>query len=211
MRCYPPLVIVDPGGCWAWHQTPKVASMAVLLAIRDAWGFECHLDVIREHRATLDVVAADHARFRFAFVRDPYARAYSCWKDKIVAPADHDVPFLFGAFPNLRPGMPFATYLAAVAEIPDEQADPHFASQASLLCLGGRVVPDFVGRFERFATDWRAVAAVTGLPESLRRVTVFSDREPENYRHHANAYTPGLLAIARERYACDFDQFGYQR
>ena len=74
------------------------------------------------------VVAEMNDYFRFGFVRNPWARLYSCYRDKILGPTLRDQQFILGHF-GFTPGMAFADFVRGVAEIPDEEADGHFVGQ----------------------------------------------------------------------------------
>lgn len=209
MRYSPPILIVDHARKWVWHQVPKVASMPILLAIRDAWQVVDHLDVIAQNRVSLESAAELNGYFRFGFVRDPFARAYSCWLDKVQAPVERGTPFLFRHFATMHAGQPFREWLSAVAMVPDACADPHFASQTALLTIGPRLVPDFVGRFERFADDWETIAPRLGLPSTLPHLPVFSQRPPADHKWHEAAYDDQTRGLVRQRYWADLERFGY--
>lgn len=152
------------------------------------------------------VLAGYSDHFVFTVVRNPFDRLVSCWSDMIRAPR----VFL----PNLerlgfRPGMDFPEFLRHAVAIPDRRADLHVRSQASLLTARGRLVPSFVGRYDRLDQDWetvrREVAARTGtdigiLPKkNVRR----EDRDdvPRLFED------PGLVDLVLERYAEDFRLF----
>jgi hypothetical protein len=91
----------------------------------------------------------------FSFVRHPVARLYSCWNNKVI---ENDTLSPRFAAMGVRPGMPFAAFVQAVAETPDDRCDIHVRSQSGILEHHGRLVPDFVGRVERIEADWATVA-----------------------------------------------------
>ena len=146
--------------------------------------------------------------FRFAFVRDPWARLYSCYRDKIVGPTERDDEFMLGEY-GFVPGMPFEAFVRGVAEIDDREADPHFASQWHALGYEGELAVDYVGRFERLPGDWDRLRRRYDLPE-LPWAPVGSSRPRFDFDYHKPHYTPELVEIAGRRYAEDVSRFGYE-
>ena len=91
----------------------------------------------------------------FSFVRHPVARLQSCWNNKVI---QNDTLSPRFAAMGVRPGMPFAEFVRAVAETPDDRADIHVHSQSGILEHRGELLPDFVGRIERIGADWDFVS-----------------------------------------------------
>ena len=113
--------------------------------------------------------------FRFAFVRNPWDRLVSCYSNKF-----SDMGKGLGG-PRQRaeefsPDMSFAEFVEAVHATPDEEANPHFRSQHAVVCdPQGRVMADFVGRFEnlrglgpRRRQDWGSGAGAAAPAEVPR-------------------------------------------
>lgn len=141
--------------------------------------------------------------FVFSFVRDPFDRLVSCWCDMIDRPRTV-LPAL--AANGFAAGMDFAAFLRHAATVADRRADLHVRAQAAMLVEGGRVVPDFVGRYERLAEDWDVVVA-----EAHARSGIRLDPLPQsNIRRRDRSDVPllfadpALIEIARTRYAEDF-------
>jgi hypothetical protein len=153
--------------------------------------------------------------FRFGFVRNPWDRLVSCYRDKIKNEVGGYTHF------SLRPGvanclarydafvadMPFDAFVAAVASIPDDDADEHFRAQHTFLTnRKGEVVADFVGRYERLADDFEVVRKKTGLPAvELPRL-----QAARTVAKYAAYYTPKTRDIVAERFRRDIELFGYE-
>jgi len=153
--------------------------------------------------------------FRFAFVRNPWDRLVSCYRDKIRNEVDGHTYF------TIRPGvanclarfdafvadMSFDDFVAAVASIPDADADEHFRSQHTFLVnRRGEIAADFVGRYERLADDFRIVQQRTGLPDiELPRL-----QAARTAARYAAYYTPRTRDIVAERFGRDIEMFGYE-
>ena len=152
----------------------------------------------------------DH--FKFAFVRNPWDRLVSCYSQKI-ATVPQNPKF---KRPNLNPpgenrfysDMPFAEFVEAVHATPDEEANPHFQSQHAVVCDSqGRVMADFVGRFENLREDFAHVAERIGadgleLPHRLKS-------RVRKSRPYADFYDEKLRTLVYERYERDIETFGY--
>lgn len=126
-----------------------------------------------------------------AFVRHPLARLVSCYQHWIVDRFHHRM-----AVQGLTERMPFSAFVEAVSAIPDSSADMHFKSQSEL--IGGE--PDFIGRVESLAEDWRHVQKHFQARPIVRHN---STKHPE----WRSSYTPDLREVAIERYRDDMERF----
>jgi hypothetical protein len=153
--------------------------------------------------------------FSFAFVRNPWDRLVSCYRDKIrgeVAgftyftsrPGVADCLARFDAF---VPGMSFDDFVGAVASIPDEEADAHFRSQYTFVTNdAGDIGVDFVGRYERLLADFGLVQRMIGLPP-IKLPRLQAARYPVRY---ADYYSQRARRAVAERFARDIELFGYK-
>lgn len=155
--------------------------------------------------------------FKFAFVRNPWDRLVSCYANKVMDakgtafgdPPFRNLPSEKGS--RLYRGMPFAEFVEAVYEIPDEESNMHFVSQYRVVCDQGddrQIMADFVGRFENLAADFAVVAERIGggkrleLPHKMRS----ANRESRPY---TGFYDDRLRDLVHERYREDVEIFGY--
>jgi chondroitin 4-sulfotransferase 11 len=152
--------------------------------------------------------------FKFAFVRNPWDRLVSCYFNKAATGS----PISGFKGPNLNPpgeeqdwfypGMPFAEFVEAVHAIPDEDANLHFRSQHTVVCdPGGRVMADFVGRFENLRKDFAVVAEKIGAP-GLELPHRLKSRRRKS-RPYTDFYDKRLKKLVHERYEKDVETFGY--
>jgi chondroitin 4-sulfotransferase 11 len=163
----------------------------------------------------LSLTRTQRGYFKFAFVRNPFDRLVSCYEDRVrksvngpgaayYFDTDYNqilVRRLFGD--SFRADMSFADFVKLVTRIPDVLADGHFKSQYANLYRSGRLIPDFVGKFESLTDDWRTIADRFGLPAL--------ERQNPSDRQRAVTYfeTSELVEIAAKRYWKDIDSFGY--
>lgn len=141
--------------------------------------------------------------FVFAFVRSPYARAYSLWKflRRWKDGPNHALAESLGfedfiASPELRDG---------AVEIARPQA--HWLTDAEGRLLDGI---DFIGRVERFDEDFAFV-----LSTIARRPTPYRSEKRENasadVSEWESAMTPRAQAAVEDLFAADFALFGYPK
>ena len=163
--------------------------------------------------------------FKFAFVRNPWDRLVSCYCEKLTKngsglnlPADVDI--------ELYAGMPFAEFVEAVCEIPDDQANPHFRSQHTVICGRGEdrtpiaslfhrfrerdkpIMADFVGRYENLAADFSVVAERIGGTQKLQLPHILRSKSRKS-RPYTEFYDARLKKLVYERYQEDIEIFGY--
>jgi hypothetical protein len=149
--------------------------------------------------------------FTFAFVRSPWDRLVSCYSDKILSSAvledgSRDVEHrAIHDRAGLPENMEFDEFARRVARIPDRTANRHFRSQHTFLCDRNlRLLPDFIGRYERLGEDFAAIQERLHTPRlELPRVRRSERRPFQEY------YTDDLRRIVAERYQTDISMFGY--
>jgi hypothetical protein len=102
----------------------------------------------------------DTATFRFAFVRNPYSRALSCWLDKMVATTSSASAWRRCSGWTPIPRQP-CEFLAAIAAQPETRARPPLG-HPDPPAEPPRHPLHFIGRFEHFAGVLAASAAHLG-------------------------------------------------
>ena len=97
--------------------------------------------------------------YSFAFVRNPFDRLLSCYKNKIKNPNDLSketgVGLIFDPYGSkFYKNMTFKQFLEAIISLNPEEYDRHFAPQYKFVCdEDENVVVDFVGKFEHLQRD----------------------------------------------------------
>lgn len=204
-------------------EVPKVACSSLKIAFANLLGTSLTDADGDPHRTAFPVPPASDdscgalypGLYTFGFVRNPWDRLVSCYRDKILGEVGgfthmdptRGVAACLADFDVFTPQMSFESFVEAVASIPDGQADGHFRSQYTFLVnSAGAVGADFVGRFERMAEDFAAVRAAVGLPDMvLPRVQV--NRRPVRFQDYYSERTKQIVA---ERFATDVGLFGYR-
>ena len=149
--------------------------------------------------------------FRFLFVRDPFRRAVSAWRDKINGnrPEKKQILGALGLDPEeLDVAVSFLGFLKAVQSIPDNKRDDHWASQTYLSCADS-VPYNYFGRMENFDEAIRHVGEKLALelspyypPEKMKNAV--DDKRP-----FQDDYCSESIELVQEIYAFDFKLFGY--
>ena len=157
----------------------------------------------------------DDEYFTFAFVRNPWDRLVSLYRDKIrgVYSPDNTILFsnLYGA--RFHKGMTFNKFAIQVCKIPDCISEIHFRSQHRRLIHNGKLLPNFVGRYENLAEDFEKVCEITGL--SLKLPHLFDNVSKDNLKtpwvktDYRTYYNEELAELVGKRFSKDIDYFGY--
>ena len=220
------MVIVLPSAKVIYRPIPKVACSSVMSACVDAleidlppgeWKPEVFQsrkwDHLFDRRSIVAEERVPSRRFdeywSFAFVRNPWDRLVSCYSEKIRPDGDPEnfingVSRVLAPFGVFEAGMSFERFAREVAQIPDEDAEPHFLSQHRFIVdPDGNLVVDFLGRFETLDQDFdvvrQRIRAPVEVPHLLRS-------QRGRYRDY---YSPELADIIGERYAEDIARFRY--
>lgn len=195
-----------------------VLSKNACTSIKRALGERCGIDAPdihaapgwKPHKRWGVLSGAERTYDSFAFVRNPFARLVSCYRDKILwEPGDpvYPRPYYDIAPYTLPVNSSFAEFVARIDRIPDRLADRHFKSQSAQLYQGRERLVRFVGRMEHLAEDWRAVATKHDLPPTLQRAHTTREKGPHaDWRDY---YDRALVDAVYTRYHDDFERLGY--
>ena len=228
-RAHEKFALVAPDLSYVYVQVPKAASSTVKRQLwtltgrriddgstmrlhREAGGHLLLPDLTSRQIRT--VLKGDGA-FRFTFVRNPYDRLGSAYRDKVLNAAglhpegyDHGLALAGGE----KPG--FDAFVRAVAATDDERCDVHWMSQHR---CGLFDIVDFhhVGRVETFQADMRLILARIAGPEAAdaRLAGVNVSRIPFDQQGARDAigFTEELAELAFRRFQRDFELFGYDQ
>jgi hypothetical protein len=201
-----------------YFYVPKVACSTLKKICADALGLNVHGDVAEAvHDVEFPYVKKYKVRsqfksfYKFAFVRNPWDRLVSCYRDKVCDQADHvyekhENRFIeymksIGAY---RPGMTFEDFVNVIVDVPDNRAEGHFRSQASLLTDRYGLLPfEKIGRFETLAEDFEAIAKQIRLTGALPHLRGSGGKDYRDY------YSSKMRDMVRKRYEQDIALFSY--
>ena len=196
---------------FGYIQIPKVAtrsiraSLSELPLMGEASGFS---DFERRNSAHVEKAVIrrriEEGLFVFAFVRDPLARLFSAWQNKVHRPEGAVSRNIFSCH-GIYDHMPFDAFVRRVSELDDRHIDRHLRSQSWFLCDERGVIPSYVARLENFSEDWNALqqqfTVLQPVPHRNKGVAAVGS--------HLEAYDAVTISLAVERYRMDFKSFGY--
>lgn len=149
----------------------------------------------------------------FAVVRDPLRRLYSLYRNKIhpdkrnTAHCENGVEkYVFGRWKNRFWGdMEFWEFAEAIAEIPTQDADPHFAPQYLLLSNSGGIVANRIVKMESLQRDAGRLMEEIGIKGE--ELPVLNETRYE--RRPLDGVSEFTRAKVYRHYKVDCELFGY--
>jgi hypothetical protein len=201
-----------------YFNVPKSGSTTVKGGLWEASGGTRHLNR-RQRDLSLpysfrfepeDLRALGPDPFAFSVVRNPFARMHSTFNAKFVKSIkdreERGLGPLKAVSKMLRHAkgeFGFKDFLTSVRDTPDHERDPHWRSLTYQTNFH-YIVLDFVGALEDFDAVQNKISAIVGRPVSFRYKNNRSSGD-----NLMSAYDPAAIALVKEIYAEDFDNFGY--
>lgn len=195
---------------FGYIQIPKVASRSIRAALLDANGlclpeedFRHFEERCSAHLKQPKIRQAANGLFVFAFVRNPYSRIYSAYRNKVVDAAAKGGENIFACH-GIEFGMSFEAFVERVCALRDTELDRHLRSQAWFLSDDQGLIPDFVGKLEQFSSDWALLRQKLPQLEAVgHKNSTDSTAEP------GKGFHPRIKRLIVDRYQKDFSLFGY--
>jgi hypothetical protein len=202
-------------------EIPKVACSSIKIALAGLLGIDLGPANGNPHEVAFPTLSATPSGaelypglFSFGFVRNPWDRLVSCYRDKILGEVPDFTAFhptrgiahCLARFEAFRPAMTFRDFVRVVADISDDDADDHFRAQRTFVSnAAGDIAVNFIGRFENLASDFSRVAETLGLPGlELTRAQALRAK-----RRYAEFYSAETRSIVATRFREDIHLFGY--
>ncbi len=145
--------------------------------------------------------------FSFAFVRHPFHRLYSLYKNFILKEPITNEHFTEGVENNalvryglFYAGMPFDEFAIKIISIPITDADPHFIPQ--WMQISGSNI--YIAKMEDFGQEWKKISSVLKISKSPK---VLNQSDSSDWRE---AYTEELKNLVGKHYELDFTFYGYK-
>lgn len=148
--------------------------------------------------------------YRFAFVRNPYARLLSCYLDRVLdkrSVASREVQSKIG-----KTDISFREFCVMACGQESRNQNDHWRRQCDDILLD-RIDYDFIGKFERLEEDMRQVS-VDIFGDVLPEMELKKDRNHSPSRTNAQSklmeyYTDDLKELVYDSYRDDFLKFSY--
>jgi len=159
------------------------------------------------------IIQLDDDWTSFSFVRNPWSRLLSLYKQKVgtEATSTRMIDGVYQGFVNhgipIHSEMSFEEFCDVVCDIPDHRTDKHLQSQAYTLIKNGQPIVGFIGKLERMNEDWKLLMEKVGLDYELPHF----NRTQKKNEHYSSDYTSeALVQKVADRYREDIEHFGYE-
>jgi Sulfotransferase family len=204
-----------------YYETPKVACSSIkrtLQSLEQTGEIGPPDDVHDKARSTLkgplssgwtfEQIFLSARLFRFTFVRNPYARALSCYLEKIVADEwERGRHQQWLGFTQKEP-VTFHEFLQGVDRIEEHDRDIHWRSQAGLI-NDRHIHYHYIGRFENLHRDFSHVLAQLGIQGEGGLIQDISHHKTNAASRLREFYGPSEMVLAQKIYRLDFLRYGY--
>tara|TARA_R110000824_G_scaffold315257_1_gene502358 strand:+ start:18531 stop:19100 length:570 start_codon:yes stop_codon:yes gene_type:complete len=135
--------------------------------------------------------------FKFAFVRNPYDRLYSCY-----------INFKYDGHvwdTHIKKEHSFRSFIMNLAQS-EYSKYIHLQPQYKYIKDGNEIGVDFLGRFENLDKDFAKIESILGYPpQALERIRASSKNR------EANKYDSEMKEVMQKIYAEDFERFDYEK
>ena len=193
---------------YVWFRVPKTASVSVVNTL--------HNNTTIHFGFPFNLIGMDHGQykpyepeyddcFKFTFVRNPWDKLLSTWKDKIelqwtgwsyTEPKEYH-KWRINEFEKYK-NKDFK-YFVKTFNPSDER---HVEEQLNLFDIDNI---DYVGRFETIQQDFNTVCDAIGIPHRVLPVINTTD-----HKHYTEYYDDETRSIVASKYARDIEHFKYE-
>jgi len=151
-----------------------------------------------------------HEYFIFSFVRNPFTRIVSSYKDRVLT-SESNGSFLsnyFIGYPfRILPNISFQHFVNIISRIPDFLADRHFKSQYYSIHKK-KISTSFIGKIEHFGTDWKYIADKFDFNEIIDKKNT-TNKSKDIYKEYYTYYDIISAKKVFKRYKKDILTYGY--
>lgn len=181
-----------------WYRNAKVGTRSMLdfftntvdsFAVKEAFRRHYPIEHYKDH-------------FKFAFVRNPWDRLVSGWKNKILRNSRFQEKWKLDSetYAKMRQFDYFVDY---ISQLDLDRCDVHFRRQSALIDLNH---VDFIGRFEHLERDLLEIAAIL----KLEATAIPHKNKSKEGRPYQEFYSQRTQEIVGRMYRKDIQMFSYQ-
>ena len=141
--------------------------------------------------------------FSFAYVRNPYGRIISCYKNKFNMAEDSEFLYSNYLFGYLKNDDSFEDFVRKLSKIPNFLCDRHFKTQYSIIHSRGAKI-QHIGRMEDLPEDY----------ENIRKRFNFDELKVLNKTRDSGEdiqLKDEIKEIIYDKFKIDFTEFGYRK
>lgn len=139
--------------------------------------------------------------FVYTYVKNPFERIVSCYKNKIIAHPEYYKNYLGGILANITK---FDDFVNRILIIPDILADRHFQSQYFLIYKNKKCTVDFIGKIETIKKSYPKLSK----KYNLAPLKHYNTSQKNNWMDYYNISTAKKIY---KRYKKDFKKFKYDK
>lgn len=149
-------------------------------------GEDHHTGITKEH------IAKYRGLYKFAFVRSPWRRLASMYRNnKLDCERKHE-------------NFPYDSFRHYVELLPGG-GHPMYKNQLDFICIDGKIAIDFIGRYENYLKDLKTLCDKFNINAPVnRRLRYFGDYNYLDY------YNDELVKLVGEHYSRDIEHFNYK-
>jgi len=185
---------------YVWFQLPKSASCSIRNFLEKYTIVDSHT---KENWRYIEYYPQNYkSYFKFTFVRNPFERLVSCWRDKIVEntqkPQGDEIQYMRDR------DFSFSEFVAMVTS-DFWGMNGHWIPQCELLIDNFEIELDFIGKVENFDSDMKFVLQRLGVCEYQNDYHSNSTQ----HKHYTSYYNEKSRLLVEEKYANDIETLGY--
>lgn len=176
-----------------WYRSPKTGSSSLNFLFK------------KEGIITKGVYLSN-PKFSFSFVRNPYDRLLSCWKNKI---DKNTIAQNASSFCQVlsRERVSFKSFVQIITECEDllYKTDRHWTPYTHLFKSCKEKKLDFIGKYENLQEDFDVICDKIGIPkQQLPHINA------TKHKHYTEYYDEETKQIVADRYVKDIEYFNYK-
>lgn len=206
----------------AYVINPKVASTSIIEALTGLDRVQMEKDNIEmsERRKKLNLSFVSDKEFLhllkadgyivFSFVRNPYDRAVSFYKNKFIEAGKDNLylkPVRFGEHCGFHHLKGILEVFNRIVSTSSTIGDTHFIPQSDILFRSGFNDYDFIGHMETMEQDYKKLQNLVKIPDlkKINSTGSFKSINPHEY------FSVNLGESFNNRFSEDFERFGYPK